>query len=106
MKQKKVITMVVIKKIKLNLIGNYLEDIVGLCSQIRVSQEELKYIESRMKDNKNDFSSGNISKSLYDGNKTDLEREKRKLTERLDLSIKKSLKKLENIKNILKAIEI
>ena len=98
--------MVIIKKIKLDLMEKYLEDIVILCSQIKVSQEELKYVNSRMKNNKNDFSSGDISKSLFTNEKNSLEKEGKKLSNKIKTNIKESLKRLESLRKILNAIEI
>jgi len=98
--------MTIVKKIKLELIEDYLKNIVGLCSIIRVSQEELKYVNSKLRKNENEFASGGISENLYKGNKTNLENEKRKLNEKINLNIEKTLKTLENIKNVLNEIEI
>lgn len=98
--------MVVIKKVKLNLIEKYLEDAVVSCSQIKVSQEELKYVESRMEDNKKELSSGSISSSLFSSKKKSLEKEKAKLDNKIKLNIKSSLDKLEKLRSIMDKIEI
>jgi hypothetical protein len=105
-KQKKGRRMVLIKKIKLNMLENQLEDIVVMCSQIKVSQEELNYIKSKVEENEEELSTGIISKNLYNSKKTDLEKEKGKLDRKINSNIKNSLKKLQKLKNVLNEIEI
>jgi hypothetical protein len=98
--------MVVIKKIKLNLVEKYLEDVVVSSSQIKVSQEELKYVKTRMENNKREFSAGDISDNLFKSKKISLEKEKKKLDDKIKANIKNSLKRLQDIRNILNKIEI
>jgi hypothetical protein len=98
--------MVVIKKIKLNLVEKYLEDIVVSSSQIKVSQDELKYVKKRMENNKKEYTAGNISDNLFESKKISLEKEKKKLDNKIKANIKNSIKRLQDIRNILDKIEI
>jgi hypothetical protein len=98
--------MAIIKKVKLNLIERNLENIVLLCSKIKAWQEELKCLEERMAYNQNEFLSGNLSESIFDINKRGSEKEKRKLTGKIEMNINKSVKKLENIEKSLKEVNI
>ncbi len=98
--------MVVVKKVKLNLIEKYLEDVVVSCSQIKVSQEELRYVDSRLKNNKKEFSSGDISSSMFNSKKKSLEKEKSKLNEKIKLNIKNSMDRLDSLRSIMNKIEI
>ena len=98
--------MVVIKKIRLELVEKYLEDVVVLSSQIKISQEELKYVKSRMDNNKMEFSSGDISDSLFKTKRINLEKEEKKLNNKIKSNIKKSANKLQAIRNVLNKVEI
>ena len=98
--------MSIVKKVKLNLVERNLENVILLCSKIKASQEELKCLEDRMSYNQNEFSSGDMSQSIYETNKRNSEREKRKLESEISLNVKKSLKKLQSIENILKEANI
>jgi hypothetical protein len=98
--------MVVIKKIKLEFVESILDDVVVLCSQIKVSQEELRYVEIKIEDNKNDFSAGKISKSLFKNKGTSFGKEDRKLKKKIKLNMKNSLRKIENLKTVFNEIEI
>lgn len=98
--------MTVVKKIKLDDIENLLENIILFCSRIKVSQEELKYLEQRIDDNKSDFLSGSLSKSLYESNRKGLEKEKKKLMKKIDINIRNSIKKIGGLKSTLEEIKI
>jgi hypothetical protein len=98
--------MVIIKKIKLNLIEKYLEDVVVSCSKIKISQDELKYVKTRMENNKREYTAGDISDNLFKTKKISLEKEKKKLDEKIKGNIKNSVKRLQDIRDILNKIEI
>lgn len=98
--------MVVIKKIKLDMIEKNLEDVVVLCSQVKVSQEELRYVESKIADDRKDFSSGSISRSLFNSKKNILTTEEKKLNKKIKMNIRDSLKRLQTLKKFLNDIEI
>ena len=98
--------MSIVKKIKLNLIERDLESIVLFCSKIKVLQEELNCLEERMEYNKNEFSSGNLSESIYNINRKSSLKENRKLATSIGLNIKKSIKKVESIEKALKEVSI
>ena len=98
--------MTVIKKIRLNLVEKYLEEVVVSCSQIKVAQHEMKYVKSRMEDNKKDLSSGEISESLYNNKSSTLMGEEKKLKNKIKVNIKKSLSDLNKLRKLMDNIEI
>ncbi|MFH0929004.1 MAG: hypothetical protein V1818_01455 [Candidatus Aenigmatarchaeota archaeon] len=98
--------MAVVKKLKLNSIEKGLEDIVSLCSRIKISQEELSYIEQKVNENRKDFSGGTLSESKYMDKEKDLKRESLRLSKNIDSDIKKSIKKIDSVKQTLNKIEI
>jgi hypothetical protein len=98
--------MAIVKKIKLNLIERRLESIVLLCSKIKSSQEELDCLEERMGDIKSEFESGNLSESIYNTNSKSSARDKKLLTSRIDIDIKKTLKNIDEVEKAMKELEI
>lgn len=98
--------MAAIKKVKLNLIEENMEDVVLFSSKIKNLQEELKYLDSRTEINKKKFSSGKISKSLYNNKNKDLEKQKRKINKNINSNVKKAVLELEKTKKALNEIEI
>jgi hypothetical protein len=97
---------VAIKKINLNLVEENMEDVVLFSSKIKNLQEELKYLDSRTEINKKKFSSGKISKSLYNNKNRDLEKEKKKINKNIISNIKKTIAELEKTRKSLNSIEI
>lgn len=98
--------MSIIKKIKLSSIESGLEDVVSLCSRIKISQEELSYLEQKVKENTKDFSDGVLSESKYNSMGKELKKESLKLAKNIDSEIRRSIKKIDSIKQILNSIEI
>ena len=113
--------MVIIKKIKLDLVEKYLEDVVISASQIKISQDELKYVKTRTENNRREHTAGDISDNLFKTKmitdilffclffktkKISLEKEKKKLDEKIKKNIKNSVKRLQDIRNVLDKIEI
>ena len=98
--------MPIVKKIKLNLIERRLENVVLLCSKIKSSQEEMKCLEERINDISNEFETGNLSESIYNTNRKSSEKEKKALTSKISLDIKKAMKNMEQIEKAMKEVDI
>jgi len=98
--------MSIVKKVKLNLIEKDLESIVLLCSKIKALQEESKCLEDRLTYYREEFSSGNLSESIYNVNKKNSLKEKRVIESGIGLNIKKSIKRLEDIEKAFKEVNI
>jgi NCAIR mutase (PurE)-related protein len=90
--------MSVIKRIDLDFINEFIKNIVGVSSQIKLFQEELEDVILQMRENKNYFSTGKISKEIYERNKIILEKEKEKLSSRIDEEIERGLKIIKEAK--------
>jgi hypothetical protein len=91
----------IIKNINLNLIEDSLEEIVGLSFQTKIFQELHEVIIKQIKINKSSFSSGNISKDVYNKNKIILENERKKLVGKINEITEKIQKVNENIQKII-----
>jgi hypothetical protein len=98
--------MVVVKRIKLSSIENGLEEIVSLCSRIKISQEELKYLDQKMKDVRKAFTEGSLSKSKHKKKEESLKREVRRLEKNVNYEIKRTVKKIDSVMKILERVEI
>lgn len=98
--------MSVIKKIKLSPIEKSLEDIVSLCSRIRISQEELGYLEQKTKENNKAFADGILSSSKYKTKEKSLGKERRRLAKSINQDIKNTVKKVDSLKGVLGKIGI
>jgi len=91
----------IINNINLNEIEDNLEEIVGLTFQTKFFQEQYEIIMNQIKINKSSFSSGKISRDIYNKNKTILENERNKLIKKISITTGKIQKINEKIqKNI------
>jgi len=79
----------IIKSINLNKFENDLEEIVGLSFKIRLWKEQYEIIMNHTKINSSSFSSGNISREIYDKNRVSLESERKKLVEKINKTIER-----------------
>ena len=98
--------MPVIKKINLKSIEKYLDSVVILSSKIKAKQDELKYLEEMLENNKKEFSCGLVSKKLYTLNKRNSERKKKSLKKKNSRDIKKTLNKIEKLEKVLRQVEV
>lgn len=98
--------MTVIKKINLKSIEKYLDSIVILSSKIKAKQDEIKYLEEMLENNKKEISRGLVSKKIYLLNKKNSERKKKILKNKNAKDIKKALKKIENLEKVLRQVEV
>ncbi len=91
----------IINNVNLNEIEDSLEEVVGLTFQTKFFQEQYEIIMNQIKTNKSSFSSGKISRDIYNKNKIILENEKNKLNKKIDVTTEKIRKINEKIqKNI------
>ncbi|MBN2202772.1 MAG: hypothetical protein JW700_01105 [Candidatus Aenigmarchaeota archaeon] len=98
--------MSVVKKIKLNSIENGLEEIVSLSSRIKISQEELLFLDTKIKENTKAFSEGALSESRYKGKEKSLQKERKKLEKNINFEIKRAIRKIEAVKKVIERVEI
>lgn len=91
----------IIKNIKLNEIEDGLKEIVGLSFQTKLFQEEYEDVMNQIKEGKSSFSSGYISKDVYNKNKVMLENDRKKLVGKVNETIKKMQSVNENIQRII-----
>ena len=98
--------MVVVKRIKLNAIENGLEEIVSLSSRIKISQEELLFLDTKIKENTNAFSEGTLSESRHKKKEKSLQREKRKLEKNVNFEMKRAIRKIGAVKKALDSVEL
>ena len=96
----------VIKKIDISVIEDGLKEIAGLSFQAKLFQEEYEDVTNQIKNNKSGFSSGNISKDVYEKNKVILENERKKLVKKISDIIGKMQRVNENIQNLIKVNRI
>jgi len=96
----------IIKKINLNSIEDSLEEINGLTFQTKFLQEQHKVVMEQMKLNKTSFSSGNISKYVYNKNKIILDGERKKLTKKINEAVEKVQKVNDTMQKIMKEYRI
>ena len=96
----------IIKKINLNSIEDSLEEINGLTFQTKFLQEQHKVVMEQMKLNKTSFSSGNISKDIYNKNKVILEGERKKLNAKINETIGKIQKVNDSLQKVVKEYRI
>lgn len=96
----------IIKNINLNSIEDNLEEIDGLTFQTKFFQEQHKVVIEQIKVNKTSFSSGNISKYVYNKNKIILENEKEKLIKSINGIISKIQKVIDKLQKNIKEYKI
>jgi hypothetical protein len=96
----------IIKNIKLNEIEDGLKEIVGLSFQTKLFQEEYEDVMNQVKENKSSFSSGGISKDVYNKNKVLLENDRKKLVGKINETITKMKGVNENIQRIIEENKI
>ena len=66
----------------------------------------MKYVKTRTENNRREHTAGDISDNLFKTKKISLEKEKKKLDEKIKKNIKNSVKRLQDIRNVLDKIEI
>lgn len=98
--------MTIIKKIKLSSVEKGLEGVVLLCSKIKAYQDEIMRLDEELEDNRKELSEGLLSKKIYFFNKKSTSREKRKNSRRMNVCVKKALKKIDDLETFFKQIEI
>ncbi len=96
----------IIKRINLNSIEDSLEEIAGLSFQAKFFQEQQKVIMEQIKLNKSSFSSGSISKYVYNKNKIILEDEEKKMIGKINKTISKIQRVNDNLQKIIKEYRI
>ena len=96
----------IIKNIKLNEIENYLKEIIGLSFQTKLFQEEYEDVINQIKISKTSFSSGDISRDVYNKNKILLENERKRLEQKISETIGKMQKVNEDIQKTIRENKI
>lgn len=92
----------IIKSINLIGIEDCLKEAVGLSFQISLFQEEYEDTIKQLDKSKNSFSSGDISKDVYDKNKVVLEAERVRLASKINETIKKIHKVNEYLQKVIR----
>jgi len=93
--------MTVVEKINLNEIEDFLKVVSEEATQIKILQDELRDINENLDSNKNDFSSGKISKEMYKDTEKSLLKQKKILTNKINKIIENILLLLEELASFL-----
>jgi hypothetical protein len=92
----------IIKNINLNEIESNLKEIVGLSFQIKLFEEEYEDVANQLKTSKANFSSGGISRDVYNKNKTMLENESKRLIKKINETVERTKNFNGNVQKTIK----
>jgi chromosome segregation ATPase len=92
----------VIKKINLSKIEEYLKEIIESSTEIETIKEEVKDVSQALGNNNIEFKSGKISKEVFDDIKNNLEKEKKMLENKISVEKKKISDVSNELSNFMK----
>jgi len=98
--------MTIIKRIEINNIEKSLNDVIEASYKLMMFQEQMKFVNSQLENNRKFFNSGLISKETYEGNQRNFKIEIDDLKRNINSTITDTTKVVNDVETLIKINKI